>query len=231
MKVKSFEDTLTDMNSWMRENSLVVSILIINKCEQGLTDYSSTIIQDVITSYQLEPRIAIAYFYFDFNDSSKQLTEKLIRSLIMQLSTQCSHSSDLLQLAFSRSQNGQNQLPIEDLRTLLHQMLKSFDGAYILVDALDECTDREDLFELIEALMAWNIHGMHLLATSRKENDISVSLEPLVTRQLDIQSALVDADIRVHILERLSNDAKLEKWSVDVKKEIEDALMKGAKGM
>lgn len=73
--------------------------------------------------------------------------------------------------------------------------------------------------------------GIFILATSRKENDISTSLEPLVTCQICIQNALVDADIRVHILERLSNDMKLKKWPVIVQKEIEDALMNGAKGM
>lgn len=39
MKVKSYEEILTDINSWMWENSLVVSIVNINiKCEQSLTD-------------------------------------------------------------------------------------------------------------------------------------------------------------------------------------------------
>lgn len=80
--------------------------------------------------------------------------------------------------------------------------------------------------------MGWNISSLHL-TTSRKENDITMSLErePLVTCQLGIQKVLVDADIRVHILERLSNDPKLKKWPVDVQNEIENALMKGRKGI
>lgn len=58
MKVKSYEEILTDINSWMWENSLVVSIVNINiKCEQSLTDLQ---------------------LYFDFNESGKQRTEKLI---------------------------------------------------------------------------------------------------------------------------------------------------------
>ena len=193
--------------------------------------HSSTIIQDVISRYQSEPMIGVAYFYFDFNDLDKQRTEKLIGSLIVQLLAQCPHLPEWLQLAYSQSQDGQNQLTIETLTIVLRQMLESFNSTYILLDALDECTDREDLLEFIESLMNWNIHDLHVLATSRKENDIATSLEPLVTCQLYIQSGLVDADIRLQILERLSNDLKLKKWSVDVQKEIESALMKGAKGM
>lgn len=192
---------------------------------------SSTIIQDVISKYQSKPMTAIAYFYFDFNDSDKQRTEMLIRSLIVQFAAQCSHLPESLKSAHSRSQGGHKQPTIGDMTIILRQILKSFNTSYILLDALDECTDRQDLFEFIESLMGWNINNLHVLTTSRKENDIAMSLEPLVTCQLCIQSALVDADIRVHIVEKLSNDSRLRKWPVDVQKEIENALMRGAKGM
>ena len=175
--------------------------------------------------------VAVVYFYFDFNDLDKQRTENLIRSFIVQLSAQCLDLPKSLQLAYSQSQNGQNQPTTEDMKRLLRQLLKSFNSTYILLDALDECTDREELLEIINAIMSWNIQGLQVLATSRKENDIATSLEPLVTSQLCMQSALVEADIRVHILERLSNDPKLKKWPVHVQEEIERALTKNAEGM
>lgn len=109
--------------------------------------------------------------------------------------------------------------------------MKIFIKTYILLDALDECTDREDLLEFIETLTGWSIDSLHVLTTSRKKNDISLSLEPLVSCQLRIQSALVDADIRVYILERLANDRKLKRLPVEIQKEIEVVLMRGAKGM
>lgn len=192
---------------------------------------SSTIIQNVISDHQSEPTIAVVYFYFDFSDPDKQRTKSLVCSLITQLSEQCPHLPESLQLAYSQSQNGQIQLTVKELTTLLLQLVKDFNSTYILLDALDECTDREDLLEFIEALTGRNINSLHVLATSRKEHDIAVSLEPLVTCQKCIQSALVDADIQVHILERLSKDPKLNKWPIDVQKEIEGALMRGSKGM
>ena len=64
-----------------------------------------------------------------------------------------------------------------------------------------------------------------MLATSRKENDIAASLEPLVTSQLFIQNGLV------HILTRLSNNPELKKWPVNTQKKIESTLVKGANGM
>lgn len=194
--------------------------------------YSSTIIQDVISKCQSGPSpIAIVYFYFDFNDSAKQKTEMFIRSLVMQFAAQCPHLPGSLQLAHSQSQCEQKQPTIDDMTTVIRQMLNSFDTTYILLDALDECTDREDLFDFIEVLMSWSISSLHMLATSRKEKDIVTSLEPLVTSQLCIQNALVDADIRVHVLEKLSKDPILKKWPVNTQKEIETTLVKGANGM
>ena len=185
----------------------------------------------MISHYQSKPKIGVAYFYLDFNDLDKQRTEKLIRSLIVQLLARCGYVPELLQSAYSQSQNGQTQPTTEDLTVILCQVLEIFDSTYILLDALDECTDREELLKFIEALMDRDIKYLHIISTSRKENDITMSLEPLVTCQLCIQSALIDADIRVHILEKLSNDPKLQKWPINVQKEIEDALMSGANGM
>ena len=80
---------------------------------------------------------------------------------------------------------------------------KFSNNTYILLDALDECINREDVLQFVEALMGWGIHDLHVLATSRKKNDIDTFLEPLVPCQLDIQSALVGPDSRLHIPENL----------------------------
>ena len=155
----------------------------------------------------------------------------VVRSLIVQLAAQCLFLPESLRLAHSRSQSQQKQPTIEEMTAILYPLLKLFDSTYVLLDALDECKDREDLFKFIEVVTGWNIDTLHVLTTSRKENDIARSLDPLVTCQLCIQGAKVDADIRVHILERLSTDPDLKKWPADIRKEIEDALSRGAKGM
>lgn len=185
----------------------------------------------MISYYQSEPSIAVAYFYFDFNDSEKQRTEMLLRSLIVQLAAQCPNLPESLQSAHSRSQSSQEQPTMGEMTSILYQMLKNFNTTYILLDALDECTDRQDLLNFIEVLICWKISSLHVLATSRKENDIIMSLESLITCQLSIQNARVDADIRLHILERLSNDPRLKRLPADVQTEIHDNLIKGANGM
>ena len=230
-KPTSFKEMLIKDCSWMRENHFVVSTVNTTNTNEFNSTRSSTIIQDVISSYHSEQTMAVAYFYFDFSDPEKQRAEKLIRSLLVQLSAKCLYLPESLQSAYNRSQNGQNQPTIEELSLLLREIIKSFRGTYILLDALDECTERADVLNFIEVLIGWNIDSLHVLSTSRKESDIATSLDPLATCQQSIQSAAVDADIRGHILERLSSDRELRKWPVHVQNEIEHALTKGANGM
>jgi hypothetical protein len=85
--------------------------------------------------------------------------------------------------------------------------------------------------ELVEEITQWNLQKMHVLATSRREWDIEEKIDQLVTNQICIQSALVNADIQLHIHERLQHDRKLSKWSPEIQGEIEETLMEGAHGM
>ena len=100
-----------------------------------------------------EPNIAVVYFYFDFNDSSKQRTGNFICSLISQFVAQCPEIPEPLLSIYSRSQSGQQQPNTEELKSVFRQVIETFRATYLMVDALDECTDREDLLGLIEEVM------------------------------------------------------------------------------
>jgi hypothetical protein len=192
---------------------------------------SSAIIQDVLQHCQSDSELAVVYFYFDFNDVEKQRHENLIRSLIVQLSMQSTNTPEALNTIYSRCQEGQQQPTTDALILTLQHMLVDFDQTFIILDALDECKEREELLELLEKFVDWKLNGSHILATSRREKDIEETLEPLITGQICIQSAVVNADIQICLRERLQYDPKLRKWPVMVQKEIETTLMDGAHGM
>lgn len=192
---------------------------------------SSTIIEHIRSIYESDPAVAIAYFYFDFNDNEKQQHEKCLRSLIEQLSVQSVKSMDALNILFARSKDGQQQPTTDALLSTLQHILRDFQQTFIILDALDECKEREALLKLLENTMDWKVENLHILATSRRERDIEETLAPLATDQICIQSALVNADIHVHICDRLQNDPKLNKWPANVQREVEKTLMDGAHGM
>jgi hypothetical protein len=195
------------------------------------TDDSSAIIGDVLQYCESNPSYAIAYFYFDFNDTMKQQPEHLLHSLITQFSSQCTSIPNSLETLYTRCQYGKSQPITSALIVTLHGILQCFQHIYIIIDALDECVERRELLDVITKMVECKLDSLHILTLSRKEQDIKDCLEPQVSGQIDIQSVLVDVDIQIHICDRLQNDPKLKKWPANVKKEIETTLMNGAHGM
>jgi hypothetical protein len=110
-------------------------------------------------------------------------------------------------------------------------MLSNTTKTYIILDALDECTDREELLEFIQEINGWKVGNLHILATSRNERDIEAALKPILTSQISIQDVQVNDDIKLYIRQRLCDDPKLKEWPTRVKGEIEEALLGGAQGM
>ena len=159
----------------------------------------------------------------------------MIRSLISQLLQQCVKVPATLETLFSSCGNGQRQPSLEALLEVMHQIIQEYPQSYIVLDALDECTNRAELIDILERIAGWQLKELHLLVTSRKERDIESLLEGIVDKQntICLQSKLVDKDIHTFVRQRLFNDKGLRKWQKDpdVVHEIETALMKGAHGM
>lgn len=159
----------------------------------------------------------------------------MIRSLISQLLQQSVHIPKSLDTLFSSCNRGKRQPSLDALMTAMKPMIQDIPRVYIILDALDECSEREDLTEILEQMAAWRLANLHALFTSRKERDLEISLDTFVDRsnRICLESELVDRDIRQYVRQRLSRDKTLSKWSKEpgIRQEIEVALMKGAQGM
>ena len=178
----------------------------------------------------------MAYYYFDFNDPEKQKALSLVSSVISQLCAQraslCSHTRDL----YIKNQEGLHKPLLYDLLQTLGSTIKDFHSVYIVIDALDECPQkdqqRDELLQIIEEIHNWNMTQSRILVTSRKESDIDDVLQPLLTEPaLCVQSGRVHADIQLHVHNELRDLAKKKRWSTDLVTEMQDVLVNGANGM
>lgn len=171
------------------------------------------------------------YFYFDFNESEKQRHELMTRSLVSQLYWFQNVPSEALEFLCNR---GRHPTDAELLSTL-HQMMAAFDEVFMVLDALDECIERPGLLTSIAEIMRWKDINLHLLMTSRREGDIEEALEPFCdeTTKICLQTAVVNADIRAYVHDRLLEDVRFKRWRKrpEVQTEIEDDLMERAGGM
>ncbi|KAI9687702.1 MAG: hypothetical protein M1822_001781 [Bathelium mastoideum] len=218
---------------WTTSPSSLIWLYGIPGC--GKTILSSTIIKTVEQQCENDLGKVAAYFYFDFTDPQKQQSELMIKSLVTQLSHQCIKIPTALDTLFSSCGRGQSQPSAEALLNVLQQMCGAFPATYIVLDALDECDDRDELMTTIKTLFEWRLDGLHLLVTSRQERDIEVPLKCLVHESsiIPLQNDIVDEDIQRYVRHRLTVDTKLEKWQKDaeIRTEIEVALKNGAHGM
>lgn len=117
----------------------------------------------------------------------------------------------------------------------LYQCISIVGEVFIIVDALDECPSREGLLRSVKQIMETKRDNLHMLVTSRPERDIESSFDHWLDQdqRLNIQSDVVDADIRTHIAGCLERDSGLIKWANNstARTLIEDTLMEKAAGM
>jgi hypothetical protein len=179
--------------------------------------------------------MAVAYFYFDFTDKEKQLPEKMIRSILKQLSVQCPETPYVMLMLQSSCEETDRPPSIDELLDTMQKIMRSFCDIYIVLDALDECLEREELMEYLEIMASWNLDHLHILASSRPERAIEEGIGHLIKSdsKIKVQSDLISDDIRKYISVRLLEDTKLKRWQnkLDVQQEIESCLMDKAKGM
>ncbi|KAB5559825.1 hypothetical protein GE09DRAFT_1220491 [Coniochaeta sp. 2T2.1] len=123
-------------------------------------------------------RIGIAFFFFTFNDVSKQDTSVMLRTLVLQLPCQLNDNHRLLSRLHDSYRDATPPDPA--LMDCLRQLVRAFDDVYILLDALNENPrdkHRADALQALADLRALSEPGLHLLVTSRDEPDIRDELD------------------------------------------------------
>lgn len=147
----------------------------------GKTILNSTIVENLVQPCESGAGMVTVYFYFDFNDARKQDPELMLRSLLSQLLQASSKVPESIEDLFSACGDGQQQPPLHSLLQVLSLVMQDFTHVYIVLDALDECTKRQDLMDMLETVAAWQHSNMHLLMTSRQEREIESSLQSYIS--------------------------------------------------
>ena len=182
---------------------------------------------------EIDQSSAFAYFFFDGKNGQKgsQAVESLIRSLIRQFSTAYGGVPAVLAKLYHLCHNGGAQPSVESLHATLLLILESFNDVYIVLDALDECAERQDVLKWIDQTTSWKKSKLHLLATSRPEEDIAKHLRSLDPDHLNIKQDLVSHDIEKYIDSILYDEDSFEQWGDEMKTNIKNTVLKSAEGM
>ena len=136
---------------------------------------------------------SMAYFYFDFQDASKQHRHDLLTSLLFQLSARLVPCCDILSRLHAAHDGGARQPTDQKLTKCLKKMLTLPDQrpVYLIIDALDESPDtsgipspREEVLQLITELVELRLPDLHICVTSRPQVDIRAVLWRLTSLRM-----------------------------------------------
>jgi hypothetical protein len=178
------------------------------------------------------PSDGIAYFFFDGRDGQTelQLHNKLIRSLISQLSD--IRHGGISECLVDLHKNCGAQQPLDDqLQNVLTDILDGFTHAYIVIDALDECIDRKTTLNWINKLVAdRKTQNLHIVATSRPELDIKEVFRALDPHSIDVGEATANHDIMKYITLQMKSKSEFTKYDENTRMQVELQLAKSAEG-
>ena len=190
---------------------------------------SSTIIEDIRTIVQAQTGFGLTYFYFDINDNAQQTLEQFLSSLVYAL-TANSKKYSLLSSLYEVHQKIYKPTDSE-LFDVLKELLEFFTQVYIVIDALDECTEYDQLFGAINNILGWTMSNCHLLVTSRREERILLMMEECTPVEIQLSADLIESDITSYIHYAVGNVHKLKRWNPTVQEKVKETLIKGANGM
>ena len=155
-----------------------------------------------------------------------------MRSLIWQFTLKCEgRVPNVLANLYGHCGNGHQEPTLDDLQNALERILAGFSSTFIILDALDECAEREHLLDWIETIIPekdMNL-GLHLIVTSRPEHEIEDKLKSY--DYLDLVNESKNHDLVAYLDYQLWNDSNLQKWDSNTQDQIKFTLMEQADGM
>lgn len=158
--------------------------------------------------------MTLAYFYFDFQDSTKQNTTDLLRSLLRQLCNTLFKSWNALKELYNDCEEGRQQPAADVLIDLLVEVINGTEKSFLVIDALDECTEKDDALNAILAVFTLLPNKVNILISSRPESFIEQGLRDIddefkCLAMMAARNAEVDKDISDFVRARMQNDRKL----------------------
>ena len=184
---------------------------------------------------------SVAFFYFDFRDSSKQDVRGALSSLLAQLSAQSDACCGVLESVYSAHDAGSKEPSEDALQECLKSMLtlQNQGPIFLVLDAIDECPNsagtpspRENVLRLLEWLSELRSSHLSICVTSRPEVDIEAVLLSLASRTVSLHGENGQKeDIVNYIKWFIDSDPKARKWRKEDKELVIKKLSKRANGM
>lgn len=195
----------------------------------GKTVFSSIVVDHLTTTFAND-NIAVLGIYCDYKEFNQQSTSRYLASLLQQLITQRSSIPKVIKDVYRMHSTRRTYPSFPELLELVSGQMVSFERVYIVIDALDECTEangvRDELLEGLLQLPSFT----SLMVTSRYIPGIEDHFQDAL--KLPIRAH--EDDVHLHIRSCLAKEktwARRIRLDAVLQSKIANVIVEKASGM
>ena len=176
--------------------------------------------------------IGLAFIYCNHKENQAQHIEYFLGAIARQIVERGQGIPEDVHTLYERHRGKETKPTRAEYLKLLKSLAKECSEVYIVIDALDECIDRNGRIiwrELITEL-AGSVNNLRLLFTSRQIDDIARILKK--STRIEIQAT--DEDLRTYVREQVESKYDLADFCPDnstLQDNIVQAVVSKAQGM
>lgn len=140
----------------------------------GKTIMSAAVIHNISSHLANHKNVGLAYVYFMFSRQREQTVEHVLASLLMQFLRRQASVPGFVRDTYKHHKKSGTRATREELTDMLSTVILQFERAYIVLDALDECTtENRCRMEILSIMLALQVSASaNILATSRENEEI-----------------------------------------------------------
>ena len=195
----------------------------------GKTILTSIMVDDLITRFQNDPTVSIAYIYCNFRRKDEQKIDDLLVSLLKQLAQGQSPLPDSVKDLYDHHKAKRTRPLLEEISRVLQSLAAMYSRVFVVVDALDECqaSDRCRSKFLSEIFNFQAKDGINFFATSRPIPDIEMEFKGYPSREI----LASDEDVRRYLDGHMSRLPEFVLKRLDLQEEIKTEITRAVEGM
>ncbi|KAI9367278.1 hypothetical protein BJX61DRAFT_538191 [Aspergillus egyptiacus] len=193
----------------------------------GKTVITAAVVEHLTTDIQCAGSVAVAYLYLSYQSASEQTLGDMLGSLVKQLLRQMQERPDQQVRNMYADQLKENVPQVDEHMAALRYLVTMYSKAFIVVDALDECSDDpagvqgRHRSKLLSAIRDLQLRGcVSLFATARLIPDI----EKMFSDDPSFEIRAADEDLDVYL-----NDCVAGITSVTISPELRNEIVRRIK--
>jgi hypothetical protein len=149
------------------------------------------------------PQIGLAFVYCDHKDNIAQSIEYFLGAIVRQLVEQRQNIPQIVHTLYQKHRGKETSPTHEEYMDALRFLAEQYSEVYIVIDALDECVDKDqrNIWSGLISTLKSTVSNLRLLYTSREIEDIADILSG--STRIDIRAS--DADIQIYVREHIKS--------------------------